>query len=411
VRQESVSSEEGTVEENLPLSSTVRYAVLGLGGAGVRIVSRLDMSLVQGVERWVLDCDQQELNTSSLPNKKIAGYKVTRGLGTGGDIEVAQQIFQEERQSIVEDLKGIDLLFLVVGLGGGFGSAGAVQVAQWAREAGTMVIAFATLPFTFEGGRRNRGAEEALTRLRQQCHAVVMLPNDQLLQQADSHAGVEEAFALATLWVQGGICSIWVMLERKGLSGSIDFAALRNAFPKPGGRTLFGIVDVSCDGSAERIVDNLLACPLMNVPEHESRLDNLLVNLIAGRDMEISQMNEILVRIADRFCSRENTLWSILIDPDRTGSIQVCVIGGADLSNERYRRSQKSLSNKESGKHEYAYGKKEMPPSPQVDFQGEFDFANQTLLRGYFERSARNMWKEQDLDQPTFLRRGIKIPL
>ncbi len=409
--QETTSSEDAQDGWNVPLSPAVRYGVIGLGGAGVRIVSRLDLGDTQDMMRLVIDCDQQELNVSPVANKRLVGRTVTRGLGSGGDAEVAQQALQTEQQAIMDALKGMDLLFLVAGLGGGLGSAGAIQLAQWAREAGVMVVAFVTLPFTFEGGRRNRSAEEVLGRLRQQCHAVIPLPNDQLLQQADQHAGVEEAFAQATLWVQGGICSIWVMLERKGLSGSIDFAALKNAFPKPGGRTLFGITEVSSDGHADRIVENLLSCPLLNIPEHESRLDNLLVNLIGGQDMEISQMNEILVRIADRFCSRENTLWSILIDPSRNGSIQICMIGGADLGNERYRRSQKLSQNREAGKSAALNGQKEMPPSPQVDFQGEFDFTSQSLQRGYFERSDRNMWQEQDLDQPTFLRRGIKIPL
>ncbi len=390
--------------------STIKYGVVGVGGAGSRIVRRLELEGALAIARMVVDCDQQELHALSLPQKFLVGRSQTRGLGSGGDIEVARQALMADREEIMRALQGVELLFVVAGLGGGMGSAGAPLIAQWARECGARVIAMVALPFTFEGGRRSRTAEEGLNHLRQQCHVVIPLPNDLLLQQMENDAGVDEAFAQATLWIQGGICSIWSMLERKG-AVSLDLAAFKNAFPQPGFRTLFSIAEVSGDGWSERVVESLLQCPLLDVPEYTARFDHLLVNLIGGPDMGMSQVNEIISSVAERFCSRENTRFGVIIEPERSNSLQICVLGSADLGNERYRKKLRDAANREEEwTGENGGRKKNMPSTPAVDFQGEFDFANQSPARGYFDDTGRNMWEGQDLDIPTYLRRGVKIP-
>jgi len=138
-------------------------------------------------------------------------------------------------------VKECDLVFLLAGMGGGTGSGAAPVVAEIAAEQGALVIAFVTLPFSFEGGRRLKQAEESLLALRRVCDAVIPLPNDVLLQEAAENETVLDSFARADEWIGRGVKSIWAMLFRTGLI-NIDFATLRQSFASTrGGKTLFGL--------------------------------------------------------------------------------------------------------------------------------------------------------------------------
>src|SRR5690606_29963462 len=125
----------------------------------------------------------------------LLGMAVTRGLGAGGDPELGREAAESDRDKISKVVEGCDLVFLIAGMGGGTGSGAAPTVAEIASESGALVIAFVTMPFSFEGGRRLKQAEEGLQALRRVCDAVIPLPNDILLQEGADDATVLDAFA------------------------------------------------------------------------------------------------------------------------------------------------------------------------------------------------------------------------
>jgi len=219
---------------------SIAIKLVGVGGAGSNAIDRLKMDNLERLQLAVINTDLQALSSSPVQDKILIGGQLTRGLGTGGEPELGRQAAEADRDKIAAVVKGCDLVFLLAGLGGGTGGGATPIVAEVATEQGALVIAFVTMPFSFEGGRRLKQAEEGLTALRRACDAVIPLSNDVLLQECSDSTGVLAAFAQADAWIGRGVKSIWSMLFRTGLI-NLDFATLQQVFQSRGGKTLFSL--------------------------------------------------------------------------------------------------------------------------------------------------------------------------
>src|SRR5436189_5522893 len=171
--------------------------IVSIGGAGLNALDRIVLDGLERADVVAINTDVQSLASSVAPHKVQLGRTVTRGLGTGGDPELGYQAAEESAEETREALTGARMIFICAGLGGGTGSGGAPYVAHLAREAGALVLAFATLPFSFEGRRRNAQAREALGRLNEIANAVVCFENDQMGDMVAPHAGIHQAFSKA----------------------------------------------------------------------------------------------------------------------------------------------------------------------------------------------------------------------
>ncbi|MDP2137087.1 MAG: cell division protein FtsZ, partial [Candidatus Didemnitutus sp.] len=251
-------------ELSLDLSADreVRIKLVGIGGGGSNAVDRLQREHLDRLQLAVINTDFKALSASPVPEKVLSGGNLTRGLSAGGDPELGAAAAAADQEKIAKVVNGTDLVFLVAGLGGGTGSGASLVVADLARESGALVIAFVTLPFTFEGGRRRKQAEEALVELRSRCHAVVPLSNDLLLQEGVEQASVLDSFARADEWIGRGVKSIWGILSRTGLI-NLDFQTVRTAFQTRGGKTLFGLGVGEGENAAQQAFDDLKSCPLL----------------------------------------------------------------------------------------------------------------------------------------------------
>jgi len=154
------------------LSEFVPVKVVSVGGAGLSALDRIVLDGLEKASVVAINTDVQSLTSSVAAHKVQLGRSITRGLGTGGDPELGYDAAVESVDEIREALADARMIFVCAGLGGGTGSGAAPYVAQLAREAGALVIAFVTLPFTFEGKRRNVQAREALARLSEVCNSV-----------------------------------------------------------------------------------------------------------------------------------------------------------------------------------------------------------------------------------------------
>jgi len=187
---------------------TFRIKIVGVGGAGNNAVDRIKLDHLDEVDLAVVNTDSKVLNNSLLEEKVMIGRDITRGLSAGGDADIGKRAAESDRDQLLQLVNGIDLVFIIAGLGGGTGSGAAPVLAEIAANQKALVIAFVTLPFTNEGIRRHNQAEESLAQLRDLCHAVVPLPNDILLQQVDENATVLDAFTLVDEWIYRGVHSI-----------------------------------------------------------------------------------------------------------------------------------------------------------------------------------------------------------
>lgn len=402
-----------------------RIKIIGVGGAGTNAVDRLKLDNLDSVHLAVMNTDGQSVGMSPISEKVLLGRGVTRGLSTGGEAEVGRKAAREDRELLRKMVEGVDLLFILAGLGGGTGSGAAPVLAEIAAEAGALVIAFVTMPFSREGARRNKQAEDALVSLRKNCHAVISLPNDVLLQQIDEDATLMEAFGIADDWINQGVRSIWSMIFQTGMI-NVDFATLKRAFNERGGKTLFGTGYAKGEDFVARALQDLEICPLLHLPENKyiKRPDSLIVNITGGPDLTMSKVNEVMEYVSDKFGNREDLVMGATIDGSMHQSLRITVIGTTALNSKGFGSvpSATSESNKQleekarvsSGRSEELAGRftdKEPKKSKLKPPQEEFDFDTEALSRGVFEKTAENLYEGEDLDVPTYLRRGIRIHL
>jgi len=410
---------------------SISIKVIGLGGAGGNAVDRIKMENLDRLQLAVINTDLQALNSSPVEEKVLIGSQITRGLGAGGDPDLGYDAAESDREKIAEVVKDIDLVFLVVGMGGGTGSGAAPIVADIASEAGALVISFVTLPFSFEGGRRAKQAEEGLLSLRRSCDAVIPLPNDVLLQEAAEGETALDSFARADAWIGRAVRSVWAMLFRTGLI-NLDFSTLRQAFHTRGGKTLFGLGSGAGENAAADAIESLGMCPLLATPEFSRKADRLLVNIVGGTDLTLPKVNEIMSAVTERYGRESHVIMGAVIDEDLQGKVEICVIGTSDIGgrlpprrpNSRPRSTTTSANARTAETESHSPAEKLLASTTRSATtarkskasavnagiaQDEFSFQAGAENRGNFERTDRYLFEGQDLDVPTYMRKGIKI--
>ena len=411
-----------TPPDELPLTTeiltdrSIAIKLVGVGGAGANAVDRLKMENLERLPLAVINTDYQALSSSPVQDKVLIGTTVTHGLGAGGDPEPGRLAAESDREKIAAVVGGCDLVFLIAGMGGGTGSGASPVVAEIAAEEGALVIAFVTMPFSFEGGRRLKQAEDGLQALRRVCDAVIPLANDMLLQEGTESTSVLDSFAQADQWIGRGVKSIWAMLSRTGLI-NVDFSALRQAFQQRGGKTLFGLGSGEGENAVTEAVESLKLCPLLHTPEFSRKADRLLVNIIGGTDLTLPMVNELMTFITDQYGKESHVIMGAVIDESMPHRLEVCVLGTTDIGG-RGLAPRRGLA---------AHGApspavRHPPPKPGAPAgapetrqaaaarteQNEFAFGEHES-RGYFDKTDRYLFEGQDLDVPTYLRKGIKI--
>ena len=195
--------------EILPeVDTSARIKVLGIVGGGGAAVERMLKSNLQGIDFAVINTDAQALLHSHAKVKIHIGAEATRGLGAGADPEVGRRAAEESEKEIFEAVKGVDMVFITLGEGGGTGTGSAPLVAAAAREAGALVVGIVTKPFSFEGERRRRSAEKGIAELKANVDTLITIPNDRLLQMIDRKTSLMDAFSIVDEVLQQGVQGI-----------------------------------------------------------------------------------------------------------------------------------------------------------------------------------------------------------
>lgn len=428
----------------LPLSTealadrSIAIKLIGVGGAGSNAVDRLKMENLERLQMAVINTDYQALSTSPVQDKVLIGTSVTRGLGAGGDPDLGREAAEADREKIAAIVKDCDLVFLIAGMGGGTGSGAAPVVAEVASEAGALVISFVTMPFTFEGGRRVKQAEEGLQALRRCCDAVIPLPNDMLLQEAEEGETALDSFARADEWIGRAVRSIWSMMFRTGLI-NLDFATLRQAFYQRGGKTLFGLGNGSGENAVSQAIESLKLCPLLHTPEFSRKADRILVNIVGGTDLTLPKVNEIMTAVTEQFGRDSHIIMGAVIDESLQNQVEVCVLGTTEIGGRGVVARRPVSAQKSKTSTSLTSLPFEEPPRATATTAGTTPAVTQTATakstpsvkaaakakadqdelfsfgeiesRGFFDKTDRNLFEGQDLDVPTYLRKGIKISI
>ncbi len=338
--------------------------VIGIGGAGSNALDRVVLDGMDKSDLIAANTDVQSLASSVAAVKIQLGRSITRGLGTGGDPELGFEAAQESAGEIREALADARLVFICAGLGGGTGSGAAPVITQIARDMGALVIAFATLPFTFEGKRRTVQAQEALAQLQQLTDAVVCFENDRMGDLTAPKAGIHQAFALADMTVSQSLRSIVNLIQRPGIM-RIGFDDLLAALRGGGGRCLFGYGESDSDNRAHEALEQALKNPLMDRGRMLGEAASVLVQVSGGPGMTLAEV-EILMRELNKHISDETQLlFGTAVDGRMGSRLSVTLISSLASEAEATPVEEKSLPRRRRSQTAATEEKLAPPPMPE----------------------------------------------
>ncbi len=316
-----------------------KIRVIGVGGGGSNAVNRMIEAGIQGVEFIVVNTDAQALLEAQAPQRMRIGDKLTKGLGAGGDPEVGEKAAIESADDLTTILQGADMVFVTSGIGGGTGTGAAPVVAKLAREAGALTIGVVTKPFSFEGTRRRRVADEGIARLKEEVDTLIVIPNDRLLQIVDKKSSIRDAFSVADDVLRQGIQGISQLITIPGLI-NLDFADVR-AVMEDGGSALMAIGSSTSESRAQDAAEQAIASKLLDVSIDGAK--SILFNVTGGLDMTLHEVNEAAEIIRATAHPEANIIFGAVLDPSMEDEMRVTVIAtGFEIAAEA-RRSIPSL--------------------------------------------------------------------
>ncbi|MDZ7744301.1 MAG: cell division protein FtsZ [Candidatus Saccharibacteria bacterium] len=304
------------------IETYARIKVVGVGGAGGAAINRMVDAGIEGVEFIAVNTDAQALHHSKAQTKIHIGKDTTRGLGAGADPKVGEEAAQESKDEITQALSNSDMVFITIGAGGGTGSGAGHVVAHAARDAGALVVGFATKPFAFEGEKRRRNAETAVDKLREAVDTLIVIPNDRLLQTIDRQTPLLEAFRVADDVLRQGVQGISDLITVHGLI-NLDFADVK-AVMSNAGSALMGIGRASGENRAPQAAQQAIESPLLEVSIDGAR--GILFNVIGGSDMSMHEINTAAETITAAADPDANIIFGATISPEIEGEIIITVV-------------------------------------------------------------------------------------
>ena len=307
------------------LAEFIPIKIVSVGGAGLNALDRIVLDGLERADVVAINTDVHSLTSSVATRKVQLGRSVSRGLGAGGDPDVGYQAALESADEIRETLSDSRVIFICAGLGGGTGSGAAPYVAQAAREAGALVIAFVTLPFGFEGKRRNAQAREALVRLSEFAHAVVCFENDRMGDLTTPKAGIHQAFAMADMTISQSVRSIVNLIQRPGLI-RIGFDDLLSALRARNSRCLFAYGESDSDNRAHNALTNALKNPLMDRGRMLADATHVLVQVAGGPGMTLSEVEILMQELGRHVSEQTQLLFGATVDTRLGDRLSVTII-------------------------------------------------------------------------------------
>ncbi|CAN1340085.1 Cell division protein FtsZ homolog 1, chloroplastic, partial [Linum perenne] len=254
---------------------------------------------IQGVDFYAINTDSQALVQSAAENPLQIGELLTRGLGTGGNPLLGEQAAEESREAIAESLKGSDLVFITAGMGGGTGSGAAPIVAQISKE-----------------------AVAALEKLQENVDTLIVIPNDRLLDIADEHTGLQDAFLLADDVLRQGVQGISDIITVPGLV-NVDFADVK-AVMKNSGTAMLGVGSSSGKNRAEEAAEQATFAPLLGSSIQSAT--GVVYNITGGKDITLQEVNRVSQVVTSLADSSANIIFGAVVDERFNGQIHVTII-------------------------------------------------------------------------------------
>ncbi len=304
-------------------SQTAVIKVLGMGGGGGNAVAHMVRAGIEGVDFICANTDAQALKGAKVKTGLQIGCNITKGLGAGANPEVGRQAAMEDRDRIQEVIEGADMLFITAGLGGGTGTGAAPVVAQLAKEMGILTVAVVTKPFSMEGPKRMRVAEQGIAELGRFVDSLITIPNEKLLSVLGPTTTLLDAFRAANEVLQGAVQGIAELITRSGLI-NVDFADVRTVLSEMG-MAMMGSGVASGQDRARVAAEAAVSSPLLE-DINLAGANGVLVNVTAGVDLSIGEFQAVGDTVKQFASDDATVVIGTVIDPDMSDEIRVTVV-------------------------------------------------------------------------------------
>ncbi len=345
-----------------------RITVFGVGGAGGNAVNNMIASGLEGVDFVCANTDAQALALSKSQRIIQLGVSVTEGLGAGSHPEVGRAAAEESFDEINDHLSGSHMVFITAGMGGGTGTGAAPVIARAAREQGILTVGVVTKPFSFEGNRRARLAEDGIDELHRHVDTLIVIPNQNLFRVANEKTTFADAFKMADQVLYSGVSCITDLMVKEGLI-NLDFADVR-AVMRGMGKAMMGTGEASGDDRARHAAEAAIANPLLDDVSMQGAR-GLLISITGGPDLTLYEVDEAASRIREEVDPDANIILGATYDPEMTGTIRVAVVAtGTDATMVQALEPMKANASRAplAVKRQYA-----PEPAPQAASEQEFE--------------------------------------
>ena len=406
--------------------------IFGVGGAGVGLLNALNGDDFAGAGFVAVNTDASSLAVSSAALKIHLETRLLRGLGTGGDPERGRAIAEEQFATLKTACEGADVIFIVAGLGGGAGSGITPVLARAAKETGALVLAFVTLPFVCEGNRRQSQAQQSLEQLKSVADGVICLPCQKTFKLIDENTSVLDTFRITGELLVEGVRGVWRLLTRPGLI-QIHFDDLCALVRDRHSESAFASVEASGPARSREVVEKLLNHPLLDEGRALAESGAVLVSLMGGRDLTMAEVNRVMEQIG-RHCERAQIIMGAAVDETLKNRLLVTVIAArpapiplelpplaaaGDSSEPMLPRGATARSASRGltpspgltlDQREQALAKTAGTRARKSDSkmrQAQLPLA--IISKGRFDKSEPTIYKGEDLDIPTYVRRGVPL--
>ena len=309
-------------QQTIPESSV---KIVGLGGAGSNMLDRTALDGLTGAEMLCINSDLRTLTSSVATEKIQIGRNLTKGLGAGGDPEVGLKAAQEAEQEIRDSLRDRKMVFLCVGLGGGTGSGAAPLICRLAREEGAFVVVFATMPFTFEGGRRREQAETSLNELAVLANALMTFDNNRMGELVVAKQGIHEAFAAADHMISESVKAVTRLVIRPGLI-NVGLDDLMSALRTTRSRCLFGSGIAKGENRTQLALENTLSSPLLDQGNLLADATTVLVHICGGESLTLYEVELLMQGLSKHVPKSAHVLFGAAVDASMGDSISITLV-------------------------------------------------------------------------------------
>lgn len=317
------------------LTRFAKLKVIGVGGGGNNAVaSMINSGTIKGVDFVVVNTDAQVLLTNPAPTKIQIGENLTRGLGSGGNPEMGKQAAEESAKKIEEKISDADMIFIAAGMGGGTGTGASTVIADIAKKAGVLTVGVVTKPFSFEGTTRSVIAEDGIANLKDKVDALIVIPNQRILETVDKKVTLLEAFKMADSVLTASVQGISDLIVMPGLINR-DFADVKSIMSNAGS-ALMGIGIGAGENRAGMAARQAISSPLLEITIDGAR--GVLFNITGGPDMTMTEVDEAAKIIAAAADGDAKIIFGATIDDSMIDQIKVTVIAtGFDENRQKLR--------------------------------------------------------------------------